>query len=56
MIWKACRIGETRVKNKFALLPTRIDGYWIWFESYKLIQEYAYTYALGEHGLPPDIF
>jgi hypothetical protein len=47
MIWKASRIGKTRVKNKFALIPTRVDGYWIWLESYKIIQEYAYSYALG---------
>lgn len=32
--WQGPRIGDRKESKRFALLPTEIDGEWVWFEYY----------------------
>lgn len=50
------RLGETRIKNCFAFIPTKLDNDdVIWLEKYKAIETYGYTarrstvYSEGYH-------
>jgi hypothetical protein len=44
MIWKLPRIGDTKVKVKFVLIPRLIgsldEGTWVWLEKVRITYKY----------------
>lgn len=44
MIWKmkqSPRIGDTRIRRRFALIPTRVGNYWVWLQWYFVQEEFC---------------
>ena len=41
MRWKAAKIGDTRIRKWFLLIPWVINGKWVWLERVAVKQEYV---------------
>lgn len=44
MIWKmkpSPRIGDGRIRNHFAFIPTRVGNYWVWLQWYFVQEEFC---------------
>lgn len=50
MRWKKLKVGDTRIKNKFCLLPTTINGIVYWLERIKILQKYTYRRYEDTYG------
>jgi hypothetical protein len=42
------KVGDIRRRNKFAFLPTKVDEYTVWLESYQVTEEYKAMYDFQE--------
>jgi hypothetical protein len=47
-IKKDVSLGTIRKIKKIALVPTKVEGYWIWLEPYIITQKYTRV----EHHIP----